>query len=51
MMRKGILITLPKSDEVTEYLSVFSKPIIDVCSKKSIEIKSIIVGFSRLLFA
>lgn len=38
-MRKGILITLPKSDEVTTYLSIFSKPIIDACFQKSINFK------------
>ncbi|GBE20043.1 hypothetical protein BMS3Abin17_00775 [archaeon BMS3Abin17] len=38
-MEKGLLITLPRSDDATEYLSNFSKPIIDVCSKNSIKVK------------
>ena len=38
-MEKGILITLPRSDDVTEYLSVFSKPIIGFSRKRSIKIK------------
>ncbi len=37
-MEKRILITLPRSDDVTEYLSVFSSPIIDACSNKSIRL-------------
>jgi len=38
-MKKGRLITLPKSDDVTEYLSVFSKSIIESSIRKSIKIK------------
>ncbi len=38
-MEKGILITLPKSDDVTEYLSVFSEDIIINCQKKQIPIR------------
>lgn len=34
-------MTLPRSDDVTEYLFVFSKPIIDACSEKLIEIKTL----------
>jgi len=34
-------MTLPKSDDVTEYLFVFSKPIIDACSIRLIEIKTL----------
>jgi len=29
-MKKGILITLPRHDDVTEYLSQFSQQIVDV---------------------
>lgn len=35
-MKKGILITLPRSDEVTEYLTVFSNPIIEECKKRGV---------------
>lgn len=38
-MKKGILMTLPKSDDVTEYLAVFSKEIIDKCLEYSVKIK------------
>ncbi|MCH8945361.1 MAG: hypothetical protein IIA85_00365 [Nanoarchaeota archaeon] len=38
-MKRGLIITLPKSDIVTEYLSVFSKQIIDVCKEKSVKFK------------
>lgn len=40
-MNQGVIITLPKSDDVTEYLSVFSKPIIDECSKQNIKLKKL----------
>jgi len=40
-MKKGILITLPRSDDVTEYLSIFSKPILELSIKKSVRIKSL----------
>lgn len=40
-MNKGILITLPRSDDVTEYLAAFSYPIIQLCSEKSISLKRI----------
>ncbi len=40
-MKKGILMTLPTSDDVTEYLSIFSKEIISECSGKQIKIKTI----------
>lgn len=36
-MKKGLLITLPQSDDVTEYLAVFSKPIIEECERKRIK--------------
>lgn len=36
-MKKGLIITLPQSDDVTEYLAVFSKPIINRCEKKDIK--------------
>lgn len=35
-MKKGVLITLPKSDDTTEYLTAFSKPIIEICSEHSL---------------
>ena len=34
-------MTLPRSDDVTEYLAVFSKPIIDSCGQNSINIKTL----------
>ena len=40
-MKKGILITLPRHDDVTEYLSQFSQQIEDVAKEKSIEIKAL----------
>jgi len=40
-MRKGIIMTLPQSDEVTEYLKVFSNPIIEACSKFGIKLKAL----------
>ena len=40
-MGKGLIITLPKSDIVTEYLSTFSKPITNFCSEKSIKFKTL----------
>lgn len=40
-MKKGILITLPTSDDVTEYLSAFSKEIIENSKDKQIPIKQI----------
>jgi len=36
-MKKGLIITLPQSDDVTEYLAVFSKPIIEECKRRSIK--------------
>lgn len=36
-MRRGLLITLPQSDIVTQYLTVFSKPIINECKKRQIK--------------
>jgi len=41
-MKTGILMTLPRSDDVTEYLFVFSQPIIRACNKKRIRIKTLI---------
>ncbi|MCF7910333.1 hypothetical protein K9L16_01520 [Candidatus Pacearchaeota archaeon] len=40
-MKKRLLITLPRSDDVTEYLYVFSNPIIKTCYEKSIPIKKL----------
>jgi len=40
-MEKGILMTLPAFDDVTEYLSVFSNKISLECSKKNFPIKEI----------
>jgi len=40
-MKTGILITLPESDDVTKYLSTFSKEIIEICSENQIPIKTI----------
>jgi len=37
-MKKGILITLPRYDDVTEYLSQFSQQIEDAANKSNIEI-------------
>lgn len=37
-MKKGVLITLPTSDDVTEYLSAFSKEIVDFCKNNQIPI-------------
>jgi len=36
-MKKGLIITLPQSDDVTEYLAVFSKSITDECEKRAIK--------------
>ena len=36
-MKKGLIITLPQSDDVTEYLAVFSKSITDECKNRSIK--------------
>jgi len=36
-MNKGVLITLPQSDDVTEYLTVFSWPIIKECDERGIK--------------
>lgn len=41
-MKAGILMTLPRSDDVTEYLFVFSQPIIRACNKKGIKIRPLI---------
>jgi len=38
-MEKGLLITLPRSDDVTEYLAVFSEPIISECKQRGIKFK------------
>jgi hypothetical protein len=40
-MKKGILMTLPRYDDVTEYLSQFSQQIEDLAKEKNIEIKSL----------
>lgn len=40
-MKKGILITLPTSDDVTEYLSAFSKEIITTSKENQVPIKII----------
>lgn len=40
-MKRGVLITLPRSDDVTEYLYAFSSPIIQLCLDKLIQIKKI----------
>lgn len=40
-MKKGILMTLPRHDDVTEYLSQFSQQIEDLAKEKNIEIKSL----------
>lgn len=40
-MKKGVIITLPKWDDVTEYFYVFSKPIVDACKKYDVNIKKI----------
>jgi hypothetical protein len=40
-MKKGLLITLPQHDDTMEYISVFSKPIIDEAEKRLINIKKI----------
>jgi len=36
-MKKGLIITLPQSDDVTEYLTVFSRPIINECKRKAVK--------------
>ena len=38
-MKKGLIMTLPKWDNVTEYLSHFSKQIIEVADKNGISFK------------
>jgi hypothetical protein len=38
-MKKGILMTLPRHDDVTEYLSQFSQQIEDFSKEKGVEIK------------
>ncbi len=35
-MKKGIIITLPRHDDVTEYLSVFSKEILEIAESNNI---------------
>jgi hypothetical protein len=40
-MKKGLIITLPQSDLVTTYLSVFSKKILTSCSEKDIPLKKL----------
>lgn len=40
-MNKGIIITLPRHDYVTEYLSTFSQDIINEAEKRSIKIKKL----------
>ena len=40
-MNKGLLITLPQSDDVTEYLTVFSKPILDECNVHGTKCKAL----------
>ena len=40
-MNKGILITLPRHDDVTEYLSTFSKEIEQEASERGIKIKEL----------
>lgn len=40
-MKKGILMTLPRHDDVTEYLSQFSQQIEEVAKEKGVEIKSL----------
>ena len=41
-MKKGLIITLPRHDEVTEYLSFFSKDIIDEAKNRHIPVKKLI---------
>ena len=40
-MNKGILITLPRHDDVTEYLSAFSKEIEQEASERGIKVKEL----------
>lgn len=40
-MKKGLLITLPTSDDATEYLSVFSAPIIEECKQRDVKVKAL----------
>lgn len=40
-MTKGLIITLPRFDTVTEYFSEFSKEIINIAKKKSIPVKEL----------
>ena len=40
-MNKGILITLPRQDDVTEYLSTFSKEIEQEASERGIKVKEL----------
>lgn len=50
-MKKGILMTLPRHDDVTEYLSQFSQKIEELAREKTIEIKSLRdKDASRILF-
>ena len=40
-MEKGLLITLPRSDDVTEYLAVFSTDILLACSNYGLKVKKL----------
>lgn len=40
-MRRGLIITLPSSDLVTNYLSIFSKEILTTCSEKDVLLKKL----------
>lgn len=40
-MRKGLLITLPRYDDTTEYLSQFSQQIEKGANEKGVELKSL----------
>lgn len=41
-MNKGMIITLPESDNVTLYLSKFSKEILEEANKQDVKVKSLI---------
>ncbi|MBU1203773.1 MAG: hypothetical protein KKG60_01760 [Nanoarchaeota archaeon] len=41
MMKKGLLITLPTSDDATEYLAVFSNSIIEECKRKNVRVRKL----------
>lgn len=41
-MKKGVLITLPASDDVTEYLSAFSKEVVDFCTNNQIPMTQLV---------